>query len=233
MRKVDPAAVRQAFAEDADAIMAFMNRTRRAIEGESRHKADISHLAAMVFLNLYVAFERFLSDLFLAYLNRDFSQYQDTLGTRLHQSVEAKHGPWVRSRTRFDRLAHVKVDDLETIVDPDGWNLTFKSAHDIKQKATDWLAPAHRARVHSMTAHDERLIDTARAIRDFIAHQSRGSKARMNEQLRTVAQGGHSRCLDRGGNEVHDVGSYLKAVFDGRRRITIYADRLKEIAASI
>jgi hypothetical protein len=81
-----------------------------------------------------------------------------------------------------------------------------------------------------MTDHDERLIDTTRALRDFVAHQSRGAKARMNEALRGVAQGAHNQYLGRGANEVHNIGSFLKAVFDGRRRIAIYAERLKDIS---
>ncbi len=233
MRKINPAAVRHDFPSDTDALMAYMNRARRALEGESTEKQDVSRLAAMVFVSLYVAFERFLSDLFLAYLNRDFSQYQRYVEQRILQSTQAKVGLWARRRTRFDTVAHVKADDLEAIVDPDGMNLTFKTANDIRTRGDEWLAPAHRTRIHALTDHDERLIDTARAVRDFIAHQSSGAKKRMNELLAVVAHGPHNRHLDRGLNEVHNVGSYLKAVFDGRRRVAIYAERLKDIALKL
>lgn len=206
MRKINPGAVRAEFQVGADGLLAFMDRACRALRGGPGEKQDISQLASMVFLSLYVSFERFLSDLFLAYLNRDFSRYQQDLEGRLLQSVNDKLGPWAGSRSRFERVRHVKVDDLKNIVDPNGWNLTFKDAATIKAKADQWLSGAHRGRIHSLTIHDDRLIDTARAVRDFIAHQSPGAKRRMNDLLQTVAQGRHNRHLDRAGNEVHNAG---------------------------
>ena len=75
MRKVNPAAVRAEFQADVTSLMAYMNRARRALEGESHEQGDVSRLASTTFLSLYVGFERFVSDLFLAYLNRNFSRY--------------------------------------------------------------------------------------------------------------------------------------------------------------
>jgi hypothetical protein len=73
MRKVDPDAVRRAFVNDAQELNNFRSRTAQAIQGGPHEQADISRLASTTFLSLYVAFETFLSDLFLAYLNRDFT----------------------------------------------------------------------------------------------------------------------------------------------------------------
>jgi len=87
--------------------------------------------------------------------------------------------------------------------------------------------------MHSIDAAETRLIETSRAIRDFIAHQSQGSKRRMNELLSTIETGGHNRHLARGANEVHSVGSYLKAVHGGQRRLHRYATGLLAISAHI
>ncbi len=233
MRKVNQASVRAEFRSNVDELMAYMNRTRHALEAEPHQKRDVSRLASTTFLSLYVSFERFLSDLFLAYLNRNFSRYQAFLENRLKQSVKSNFGTWAESRTRFDGVEHVRLAELESIVDPNRWNLTFPDAATIKARADDWLTPPHARRINSLTRYDERLIDTARATRDFIAHRSPGAKARMNAALATVAHGSHNRYLDRGQNDIHNVGSYLKAVFEDRRRIAIYAERFKEIAAKM
>ena len=233
MRKVDPEDVRTAFVNDARALMEYMDRTRRALEGGPHEKRDISRLASTTFLSLYVSFETFLSDLFLAYLNRDFSQYQASLGNRITQSVSEKFGAWAAGRSPFVSIRNVAVADLEDIIDPNGWNLTFRSAEVIREKACEWLSPAHRGRIQSLTPSDEDLIDTARAIRDFIAHRSLGSKNRMNQQLQIVERHGRNPNLRRGRNAIQDEGVYLKAVFGGQRRIAVYASRLQDIAGRL
>jgi hypothetical protein len=133
----------------------------------------------------------------------------------------------------FSPLKHVAVSELEDIVDPTGKNLTFSDAAAIIGRANDWLIPAQRNRIRSLTPSDQDLIDTARAIRNFIAHGSTGSKKIMNDALATVDRHGRNPHLDRGQNKVHDEGAYLKAVFNGHRRIATYTSRFKEIAAKM
>ena len=230
MRKVDPVDVRADFRVDVLSLMAYMNRARMALEGESHEKGDVSRLATTSFLPLYVRFERFLSDLFLAYLNRNFSRYQSWTEGRIEQSVEQRIGQWAKDRLQFNTVKHVKVHDLESIVDPEGRNLTFRDTDKMKLRAREWLSPQHANRLTNLADHDCRLIDTARAIRDFIAHRSPGSRVRMNAMLRTVAAGGHNGHLGRGKKEVQNVGVYLKAVRARKRRVAIYAQRLNDIS---
>jgi hypothetical protein len=218
---------------EADEILTYFDRVATAVTGTSTEKKDVSTLATNSFLALYVAFERFLSDLMLAYLNRDFSTYQRQLVTRVNKSIGDKFGQGVGSLVTVQTKKHIKVAELEGIVDPDGWNLTFPSVDKLKETARDWLVTAPAARVGSIVAHEARLIETARVVRDFIAHQSPAAREKMNQLLATVERGGHNQHLGRGENEVLSVGSYLKAVFVGRRRIQRYADGLKSIASHI
>jgi hypothetical protein len=233
MRKIDPAGVRADFERESGEIIGYFDRTSNAIIGTPNARGDTSHLAAHSFLALFVAFERFLSDLFLAYLNRDFSVYQASLVSRLDTSIKDKFGVGVRSLITVNPKKHVRVDELEEIVDPTGWNLTFPTVHKLKSCADQWLAPEHAARVRSITASEGRLIETARAIRDFAAHQSVGSKRKMNQLLATVEAGAHNRHLGRAGNQVHSIGSYLKASAAGRRRLHLYSDGLLAISAHV
>jgi hypothetical protein len=226
MRKVDPADVRADFHAEATALIDYFGRL-----SDGAAQGDLSRLAETTFLSAFVAFERFLSDLFLAYLNRHFASFRNDLEVRVRQSVQGRYGQWTGTQVRLNTVQHVSLADLERIVDPDGRNLTFSSAQDIQTKAETWLLTAHRSRIATLTAHDRRLIDTARAIRNFIAHQSKSAKAEMNQHLATVAQGIHNRNLGRGGNEVHAIGSFLKAELSGQRRVVGYATRLRDLSA--
>lgn len=230
MKKLDPQSVRKDFVDESQELMAYLGRARRALQGDEHEKGDISRLASTTFLSLFVYFEQFVSDLFLSYLNRDFSQYQKHIASRLDQSVEDKFGTWVRGRTTFNSVSHVKVDDLRDVVDPTGWNLTFKDGQAIKDRAQEWLVHDHAKRVNTLDDHDLRLVDTANSIRDFLAHGSLGAKVRMNNALDCVERNSNNQYLGRGAQQVHNVGAYLKSVFDEKRRIAIYSERLQEIA---
>lgn len=230
MRKIDPRGVRDAFDSEMNDLLSYFDRVAQALAGTGHEQGDISRLAETMFLAAFVSFERFLSDLFFAYMNRDFSAYQRDLSQRVHNSVRERFGQWSSARIRFNPKQHVNMPELENILDPDGWNLTFKNVVELRDKADRWLATRHRNRVHSLTVHDVNLIDTARAIRNFIAHQSVGSKKAMNEHLATVSSGAHNRHLGRGTNEIHNVGSFLKAVFAGDPRLTLYVRRLQAVS---
>lgn len=230
MRKVNPNDVRRDFVNEIDEFTGYLNRARRGLENEGRSEADISRLMSTSFLTLYVTFERFTSDLFLAYLNGSSSKYQRWQGKRISDSVASKFGVWTSTRTKFEMTEHLSVLEVENALNADGYNLTFKSAGEMRLRAGEWLATAPAARISGLTAHDERLLDTAKSIRDFIAHDSPSSKRRMNDALSTVAQDNANQHLGRGTNLVHGVGVYLKAVYGGQRRIALYANRLREIS---
>jgi len=231
MRKVDPADVRADFESASKDIVEYFNRVVAVVAVSPSKERDTSQLATQSFLALFVAFERFISDLVLAYLNRDFSVFQAALHARVSSSVRERFGDGVHSLLSLKTHAHVRMTDLEAIVDPTGWNLTFPSIEKLKSFASNSLAAAHAARITSISVSEARLIETARAVRNFVAHQSVGSKKLMNDALSTVEVGNHNRHLGRGVNEVHTVGSYLKAVHAGQRRLHRYSIGLLAISS--
>lgn len=231
MRKVDPADVLKDFNVACQELLDHFDRIDKAITTHSTREGDLSRLATQSFLSLFVAFERFCSDLLLAYLNRDFSLYQTDLAGRIGASIKDKYGAGVAARITFEAKKHVSVAELEEIVDPTGWNLTFSNVAKLKDYANKVLVPVYAKRIASITAPEARLVDTARTIRDFIAHQSVGAKKRMNEALSTIEAGVHNRHLGRAANEIHVVGSYLKANPAGTRRFHMYAHGLLAVAA--
>lgn len=235
MRKVDPVGVKSDFNAFTVEREAHFTRVEALLKGSAHEKRDLSVLSETMLHSVYVAFEVFLSDLMLAYINRDFSVYQESLTRRINASVSSKFGIGAAARTNFAVSRHIKIQDLEQLIDPTGWNLTFKDVSELQSKFADWVVPAYGAGVSTLSESDKRLIDTARAIRNFIAHRSEGSKRIMNDKLLTVSSGPMcpNLSLPRGNHEINDVGAYLKANSGGQRRLITFMERLKNIAASL
>lgn len=235
MRKINPQDVKNEFADFVTERLAYFDRVETALKGTPHEKRDISVLAETTLHSAYVAFECFISDLILAYINRDFSQYQSDLATRVSQSIQSKFGPWAGSRTPFNPVRHIKIDELEKMIDPDNYNLTFKNVAILKQRCNEWVAAPHKNGIINLNDSDSRLIDTVHSIRNFIAHQSQNAKSIMNQNLSNIVTGINcqNQNLNRGAHDIHDAGAFLKSVIAGNRRVKIYISRLNAIAQTL
>jgi hypothetical protein len=218
------------FRSQTSELLKYYQRLSAALNKKSHELSDRSTLAEQTLVNAATAFEGFLSDIFIAFLNRDSSKYQDEIFNRIKLSVREKYGEWHAQRMSFAKVQHVNAADVKDLLDPTGWNITFKSAEVLKTKAGEWLAASVAKRVKALTEHDERVIDTTKAIRDFIAHRSESAKRRMNETLDDVGKGPPNRNLGRGAHQIHKAGSFLKAEFGGSTRVELFIERLREIA---
>lgn len=235
MRKVRPQDVKNDFASFVTQRLEYFDRVEVALRGSAHEKRDMSTLSETTLHSAYVAFECFISDLLLAYINRDFSQYQNNTQARILSSIESKFGTWASGRMSFSKTKHINISELENILDPDAYNLTFKDVATLKQRCTDWVAAPHRDAIINLNAPDSRLIDTVHAIRNFIAHQSPNAKTIMNQRLASVADG--AACpninLSRGAHDVHDIGAFLKSTVAGSRRVKLFISRLSAIAVGL
>lgn len=230
MRKLRPNDVIADFSSQAEELVQYFGRVTKALKGTANELADKSALAEQTFLNAATAFECFLSDLFVAFLNRDASQYQDEVFRRITESVKEKQGEWHSQRLSFSKAKHIRASDVITLLDPNGWNVTFKSAALLKTRATEWLIDSFATRITGLSTDDEQVIDTTKAIRDFIAHRSKSAKVRMNEALEKAGESMAITCLGRGDHQIEHVGAFLRAECGGATRLQLYVERLKDIA---
>ena len=233
MRKKNPNQLREAYATELDDLIAYFERVESAIQGTQHEMADMSRLAESTFVSAYVSLEGMLSLLFLTYLNRDPRPFQQFHDTRIRQSVTEKYGAFHADRIAFSSRQHIPVDELSTAVDPKQFNITFSSAANMMERAGQILAVAHRNRINLLTAHDERVFDTAKKIRDCLSHRSPSSFTEMNARLATINQGPPNTDLGRGANEVHAVGSFLKAETATERRVILYLRRFRTISQTV
>lgn len=139
MRKADPGRIKREFQEQLDELEEFFTRVSSQIQGSPNEKADLSQLAQSVFLSACVAHEVMVSDLFLAYINRDPSTLQRNYENRVRQSVRTKFGEW-ETRIQFTNHQHIPFSDLPELIDPDSRNLTFRDVKTMKEKSSELLA---------------------------------------------------------------------------------------------
>ena len=124
--------------------------------------------------------------MFLAYMNLDFGPFQADLARRVSSSIKDRFGAGVESRTKYASRKHLSVEEIEEIVDPNSQIITFSSASRMIENAKTWLAPKFSAAFIGMRIADQMLVDAARSIRHFIAHDSDRALREMNEQLARI-----------------------------------------------
>jgi hypothetical protein len=87
MRKDKPADVKSSFNSLVTEKKSYCLRQVLSLKGTEHEMKDLSLLFETTFHSLCVEFECFVSDLVLAYINRDLSAYQNDLFTRGKESV--------------------------------------------------------------------------------------------------------------------------------------------------
>jgi hypothetical protein len=137
--------------------------------------------------------------------------------------------------------ARLKVAEIERLLDPDGYNLSFKDCEVWARRADADLDPRHADLVRAIVQDAEAatLVALLKALRNALAHSSAGSMKTFNSAARRrptnggyglVGQG--NAALVRDSNRVRDVGTYLYAWVHGsqRRRIHLLHSRIAEVA---
>ena len=229
MRKINPADICDEFRDEIGTLETFLTDSL-AVAYSSRNK---SLLAELVFHRAYVAVESFLSAWIIGAINRDPSKFIAHRTTAITQSLSDKFSPWDALQLTYSPPAHIAVADLTILVDPDGWNLTFKSFDKLKSKCTDWLTPMYAAKVGAVPNQRQKLIDAAKAIRNCVAHQSRSSFTEMNAHLSALPNAGVCRHLRITLNAIGNVGSHLKAAAGGSTRVSLYLQEFKALGTDL
>lgn len=229
MRKSNPDDVRNDFAAGLADVIAFYNAANTVLPGDKNKTLLVEH----TFLAAAVLWESFLSDLLIAYINRNAGRF----AVHLKDALETELSPKQREiYSRYTTLAipqHITKSDVVALIDANGNNITFSNFPAIEAAAAKWLVAAHAARVAGRSNLDKATINAAIAIRNHIAHRSQRSLTAMNVAL--AAGVFHNTGRGRGPNAVRHVGSFLKAIPAGRQepRITIYLNAMGAIAAAM
>jgi hypothetical protein len=227
LRKINPNDVRADFDSKTLNVRDFHEKLDASLDVMS----DKSTLAEATLLRLAVLWEGFLSDLFVAYINRNSSKFSEHLEISLESQLQGKGGRIYNQFGTLNIPTHLTKDDIYEILDADGFNITFRSASEIRDKATKWLVEDDRNRVHSLAAQDDALINALYGLRNHLAHGSEGSSDRMNAALAAGAL--HHTGFQRRAKKISNVGSYLKSIQAGESRLVQFIANIRAIAGNM
>ncbi|MCU1033270.1 hypothetical protein JAK64_05835 [Stenotrophomonas maltophilia] len=230
MRKIDPASVKADFIEQLDAIKGFFDTTCTKLDNST----DQSTLAEHMLMAAAVAWEGFISDLFIALMNRDSSQLARHLENSFNELLRDSGKPLAAFK-RFGKLEfpkHLKKIDVQSLANPSGNNITFSNYDRLETGAATFLCADDAKKFKSIKPSEKAVIDSLLAVRNQIAHRSERSSTAMHAALANGAL--HSTGLKRGERRPSNVGAWLKAKPSPAkdRRLFIFIETLKVVANS-
>lgn len=233
MRKKSAGKVVEDFKAQVDEYIAFYTNVRSLIEEEEDSTDQINKLAEQTFISIAVAVEGFFSDLIIAYINRAPARFREYIGHRAESSMTDKFGEPVWKKADLNLPTHPKVDFIRQAVDPEGYNFSASTYGGLLSDAKPWLSDKHYSLLESIPDVDRRILDTVKAIRNYVVHRSKAAQKPMDNRIETVGKGQPNHGLGRQKNKVRNVGSYLKAGCQGSSRLEVYGHRLSDIASKL
>ncbi|WP_421192437.1 hypothetical protein [Aeromonas jandaei] len=233
MNKRRPDDIKINFENEVNSLIDFYRKSENGLRGQEHEGKNITILSELVFLNTYVSFETFLSALFTAYVNKKPINYQNSQEAKIKKLVKEHFGDWYSNKISMSKIPHLKAEDVESLIDPKGFNLTFNSTEEMKRTAGGWISQDLRSNLFRLSADDCKFIDCCREIRNAIAHKSKRSFTSMNEMLRSVDARSTIAFIHRPENDIKNVGVFLKSKINGEQRIITSMLRLQAIASAM
>ncbi len=230
MRKISPQDVRNDFSTQLKELTQFYQTGLSALSNDK----DQSILTEHSLLAAAVAWEGFVSDLFIAYINGDANRFKQHLQDSFDAHVKAQEKP-NRVFQQFGRLQfpkHLTKADVQSLANSTGNNITFPNFAELESRAAVWLVKAHADKFKNLSKSQKALVNAVIGLRNHVAHRSQRSLDAMNSLL---AQGALIPIgIQRKGNKFHNVGAWLKAIPAKRSesRIETIIGALKAISST-
>lgn len=230
VRKISPASVRDDYLAQLGNLRTFHSRGFAAFTA----RADQSTLTEHSLLAAAVTWEGFVSDMFIAYINRDATRFKQHLKDSLENHVRTAATPQ-RVYAAYGALnfpAHLGKADVHALANGLGNNITFSNFGELENRAGTWLVTAYAARFTGLTNAQKAMVNAVVALRNHIAHRSQRSLDAMNDALDQGAL--HPTGIRRGTNRFHQVGAWLKATPPGQpqSRFETILDTLEAIGTT-
>lgn len=207
MRKISPQDIRNDFTVQLTELTRFYQSGLSAFPSDK----DQSILTEHSLLAAAVAWEGFVSDLFIAYINGDATRFKLHLKDSFDTHIKAQDKP-NRVFQRFGKLQlpdHLTKADVQSLANSTGSNITFPNFEELEKRASIWLVKAHSDKFKNLSKPQKALVNAVIGLRNHVAHRSQRSLDTMNDLL---AKGALVPIgIQRRGNKFHNVGAWLKA----------------------
>jgi hypothetical protein len=220
MRKISPQSIIDDFVEQLGDIKDLYVEGIGALS----HDGGKSRLAEYSLLAAAVAWEGFISDILIAYINKDSARFKQHLRNSFDEHLK-EHDKAKTVFSKYGKIelpSHLSKADVQSLANISGSNITFSSFALLEERARAWLVQPHAEKFIVITPSQKGVVNAVIALRNHIAHRSKRSLDAMNDALAEGAL--YTTGLKRQDNKFHNVGAWLKAKPVGRsesRLITI------------
>jgi hypothetical protein len=230
MRKINPANVKSDFSKQLNELLLFYKAGLPSFTPSGK-----STFTEHTLLAAAVAWEGFINDLFIAYINVRPAKFSAHIKNALEQQIAGseKANLIYKKFTTLTIPRHLKKDEIEEIADHVGNNITFSNYDLLERRSGQWHVLADEGKFKALTPAQKATINAIISLRNHIAHRSDRSLAAMND---TTFKGVlNPTGLRRGARKFHLVGAWLKAIPAGKAktRIEIAIDELLAIGAAL
>ena len=228
LRTINPSDVRASFdAQIAETIL-FYSTVKTSLSSGS----DVTRLSALTMISAATLWESFLSDLVVAYINRDPSQFTIHLKDALETELSNKQTQILNLYAPYNAPTSIDRATIISLLDDNGNNITFRNADALKNDTKRWIAATNMAGINSINSKQMAIINLWIALRNHIAHDSERSKTALQDAVSKGAL--HGTGLHRAKNAIHKPGVYLKSKHsntNGIPRIEEILRHMKNIAS--
>lgn len=227
MRTQDPATIRPDFEAALDGIDAAFTASETSVPGDPNKKL----IAEYLFVAMASLLEGFISDLIIAYINRDATRFKEFFINNLEiKAKDVKDDQAQRAKDLVEMsMPHLSVDKIRKLLDPSGANIAFPLTASMKETSAKWLVNDDRDRFTGLSQQHAAILDAIKKIRNYLAHRSANAETAMQEMLFAANLPAE---LKRGQNNVNDVGAYLRAL-QGSARFHHYVTHVRAIALQL
>lgn len=186
-------------------------------------------ISEYAFLGASILLEGYISDLFVAYINKANGSFVSYLTGKMQIATTDEYAKRASGFASIDIASHLTLEQIRSVIDHRDWNVTFATSADLKQKAGMWLEDPYKSHFLNLSNNSCAVIEATKAIRNFLAHRS---GAAQNSMQIALSNSTLNAGLTRGSNQVHKVGSFLdsRPVAGAQRRIDQYLTEFKTIA---
>ena len=229
MNKLNPQTVAIEFEAEINKILSYLSRTSTLLKNTTTEAADLSLLNEHVFLTAAISFESVISDLYFSYINKDSTLFIANKEQAIKKSIEESHGSWYANKISIPHLKHISAGDLYPLLDPRGFNITFKNARQMVSQAKKNLHPSFVCKYTAITPNQRKIIDVIKAVRNYIAHRSDSAFEVMTKALSSLSNGQSSSLGRCSSKRVRSIGAYLKTKTGTGMRTEVYLTAMKDI----
>ncbi|HYX71736.1 MAG TPA: hypothetical protein VE732_03120 [Nitrososphaera sp.] len=224
-------------ANSTKAVEAFKNKITEALDyhqefllavyNKKRQASLEARLVEQFIMSIAVLWEAFINDLLIAYVVENPNTCLTNLKDRINQSITSKFGIATAKRVYFGKPKKVNRVQALALIDPEGMNITAKSADDLSNRANQLLV-ASSAIKFSLNSDDRELINLVISIRNYIGHRSKRSREALKDSIASIETTGINSPLKA---KLTTVGAYLRyKTSPTGTRATFIVQRLLDIS---